>query len=1006
MESKNTEKHISSRHIVTAVGFLLFLLGILFVLCPRTHLKGLSYVFEYPFGLVGQYFCSAVLLYLGIRIIFREHFYRFSIRAMLGLIVAFLGFMLLFSTISYPTLESLGRDFHTEFTEFAYLNQNGGLFGDIGLGGGATGYYFATIFCSINIILSYAIASALILLGFIIVCFPLFVIAFKRMRTNAAIAKAQKAEERRIREELENNLVIQEMDEKIDFEQPIPVEESFIEPKEEEFHIEEEKVAPSISFDEEEKESEEKISLSEYSFQPANEFDIKKRKDLRDFKSEDIRNFKEVSPNSVEIPTPDFSNTRFDKPIQGLHLAQFNENEDTFVPTKNPESVLRTPVLQLGNNSSNDDFNEVIIDNVGQEEIKEVQINNGDVIEYQEDNSFLGFESSVEEAAPCLEEDSIEEISVNEPISPQNLDDFVLDDKEIEEVYHEESKPVMPEIKPVMPEIKPEPVIEKQVHVEEKVELKPQPIKEEKPVEEVDKGIDPVSGMRFAKPRKKYIMPSIDLLSDPPNEAVNLAAQQAECDKKSELINEVFNDLGIKASVVSYTIGPSVTRYNISTSKESSVTSINKVLTDISVRLGGETLRFSEVVPGLTTSGMEIKNNERRTVYIKELMKALPTGPKYCTYIPFGMDISGQVKFADLADFPHLLVAGRTGSGKSIFLHGILTPLIMRNRPDDLKLLLIDPKKVEMARYAKIPHLLCPIVKDAGEAKVALEKLIEEMEFRYSVFDKCGYSTMAEYNEYYAKEHNTERFPYIICVIEEFADLVEQNRDVSSDLLRLASKARSAGIHLIVATQRPDVKVISGTIKANLGVRVALTVSSAIDSQTIIGKAGAEELCMKGDMLIDCLNISKHFIRAQGCFITRPESNKVTDFISAQMEQEFNPRFLDLRPPVQASEPLEVDYSAAGPTRAEMKAQSDADLFKAVCLYAITEDFMSISKIQRAFPIGFNRAGKVFARLQEEGIISSTNDALYSNKGHKVLIHSEEELNLKDEERPSVTPSF
>ena len=974
----------SKKHIISALGVFIGLLGVLFLLAPRTHLQPLCYVIEFPFGIVGQYILCLGLVYLAIRIAFREHFYKFSFRILIGFLIAFFGCLIIGSLLRISLLDSFNRDFVTEFRDYAYEGKNGGLLGDVSLGGGIVGYKLVKSMISVHIVLPGLIGGFAIAIGLIIATFPALVALFRKIKSVHAINKSRRerlAKEERDRTE---NIIFTDFDDEVE-DEPIPLtfeprveEEIIIDDPEEDFVSS----APTINFNENVDEIE-TINQQNFSFKTAKNLDMPTRKELREAEEKATKSFVEISQNSVEVENPNIVYDPYPGE-EGLHLAFFNPAGSAQPVKKEPKSTLTIPV-----------FNGVATSPVEQ---KEEVIHESEIIQAP----FVTQETKIQETetydfgmATSKEEPNIIEAEVNE-VTPQSFFEETSIDESF--VAPEENIPPVKEVKieqePEISFTKPGPEIKEEIQEEK-------PAFEEKPSKTP---VDPVSGVRYAKSRKKYVMPSLSLLDDGKGD-VNLEEQVAECEANSQLINQAFTDLGIKAYVDSYTIGPSVTRYNIATERQSSVTSINKVLTDISVRLSGASLRFSEIVPGMTTSGLEIKNSSRRTVTLKELLSAMPHGPKDNTLIPFGLDISGKVIYSDLREFPHLLVAGTTGSGKSIFMHGLLLSLIMKNRPEDLKLLLIDPKKVEMSRYKDIPHLLCPIVKDAGEACVALEKLTEEMERRYEIFEKCGYSTLAEYNEYYAPEAKTEKLPLIICVIDEFADLIEQNKNVNSSVLRIASKARSAGIHLIVATQRPDAKVISGTIKANLGVRVALTVASQIDSQTIIGRAGAEELCGKGDMLIDCINISKQLIRAQGCFVNRPESNNVTNFITEQMEQDFDPNFLDLTDHSAESNELEIDYNATGPSRAEMKANSDEDLYREICRTVINEDYMSISKIQRLFPIGFNRAGKFFARLQEDGIISKTNDSQFSNKGHKVLIHSEEEL-FSEEMMSSTKPSF
>ena len=360
--------------------------------------------------------------------------------------------------------------------------------------------------------------------------------------------------------------------------------------------------------------------------------------------------------------------------------------------------------------------------------------------------------------------------------------------------------------------------------------------------------------------------------------------------------------------------------------------------------------------------------------------------------VPFGVKITGECVYANLCEFPHLLLAGTTGSGKSVFVHSILLSLIMRNRPEELKLVLVDPKRVEMTKYKDIPHLLCPIVKEPVHAKNALKKLVEEMERRYRLFDHAAVQKIEEYNSDYAPTYHKKKLPYIVIVVDEFADLVQNCKEVSEYVLTLGAKARACGIHMIIATQRPDSKVISGTIKANLPTAVALSVRSSVDSQVILGSGGAEDLAGHGDMLIDCAQIAKkEFVRAQGCFVDNKELRAVPDYTRLQQQVKYHPAFLDLDD--KEEEVPEPSYGgnpadpSAMPSPSAAAASDGEAKYQYIKSVIMTREFASISQIQRDFSVGFPRAGKIFARLQKEGIVDTT--PVSSSKGCRVLVHED-----------------
>lgn len=504
-----------------------------------------------------------------------------------------------------------------------------------------------------------------------------------------------------------------------------------------------------------------------------------------------------------------------------------------------------------------------------------------------------------------------------------------------------------------------------------------------------------------------YHFPSIDLLKTYPANA-NQEQMKLECQSRAATINQALSDLGAGAQVVGYTIGPSVTRFDIQTDKDVSVASLGRYVQDISVRLNGVATRFEEVVRGKSTSGLEIANSTTTTVSLREMVEALPKGDKYNLYIPFGKSISGECISADLSEFPHLLVSGSTGSGKSIFMHGLIMSLLMRNRPEDLKLVVVDPKRVEMGKYKDIPHLLCPIIKEPSQAKVCFQKLIDEMERRYTLFELSGVSNIRQFNTEYAPEAGFAKLPFIVVVVDEYADLVDTCKDIGDGVVRLAQKARAAGIHLVIATQRPSVQVITGVIKANLPVRVALSVSSAVDSMTILGQGGAEDLAGHGDMLVDCSLVARNgFTRCQGCFVDNKEIKAVVDDIKAQQNVVYDPNFLDL-----VDHEAEAKAAAAAAPqidKAELKAKGDDDLYETIKTDIMAQEYTSISRIQRSYGVGFPRAGKIFARLQSEGVVALQPDTASSSKGCRVLIHDStpapENAGSSDQSTLSLTPN-
>ena len=644
------------------------------------------------------------------------------------------------------------------------------------------------------------------------------------------------------------------------------------------------------------------------------------------------------------------------------------------------------------------------------------------------------FENKKEEttASSFVKEETVPPLSKEEKTVQKKIEEvpplqFAPEKEEKKEEIIVEEKPTLEEVPPLPTFAKAETITEKKeedispsiisTKEETSLSLPPLPSLEEKAKEatfmeekkeeaspkqvEVDLGpaLSPeeIALFKLGQPRRKerepYEFPSLDLLKDY-GERENDEEIRAECEERKAAINQAFIDLGVGASIASYTIGPSVTRYDIQTDKNVSVSSIARYVKDLSVRLGGVQTRYEEVVLGSPYSALEIANTETTTVGLKEMLTHMKSVEKMPLAVPFGKSIAGDYYNGDLGDFPHMLVSGTSGSGKSVFMHGLIMSLIMRNRPEDLKLVIIDPKKVELSKYRELPHLLCPIISEPKIAKACLDKLVDEMERRYDLMALADASNIKEFNRDYAPEHGVEPIPAIVCFIDEYADLADSVKTIGEPLLRIAQKARAAGIHLVVATQRPSVNVITGTIKANLLVRVALAVSSATDSMTILDQGGAENLVGNGDMLVSCTQLSRTgLVRAQGAFVSGREIKEVCDAIRAQRGPDYDPKFLHLEEEEESviapspSPAIKVDHNA-------LKAATDNEFYEEVKQAVMILDYCSVSWLRRTYGIGFPKAGGIFDRLKKEGIVASGPSST-SAKGSKVLIHSNEELEEK-----------
>ena len=497
----------------------------------------------------------------------------------------------------------------------------------------------------------------------------------------------------------------------------------------------------------------------------------------------------------------------------------------------------------------------------------------------------------------------------------------------------------------------------------------PEPVVEKKP--------EPVKRERVV-----WVAPDANLL-DTYETAEASEKNRRTAEERSEIINAAFVDFRVGAKVENYTIGPSVTRYNIRNESNVLVREVNKVMDDIAIRLGGVSCRFEKLIEGQTTSGIEVPNTVITTVGFNEVFAALPDVKKHPLAFGFGKNIQGEITWADLNKCPHMLVSGTTGSGKSIFVNSIITTLIMRNSPDDMKLVLVDPKKVEMARYADMPHLLCPIITEAEEAKLLVDKLVEEMENRYALFASSnGATDIGEYNED-CEITGKDPLPYIVVILDEYADIVDNCKEISMPVVTLAAKARACGIHLIIATQRPSTNVVTGVIKANLPTHVALMTGSYIDSMTIIGEGGAEKLLGKGDMLVQSPLVSRvGVVRLQGCFISRKEAIRVVTDLKERYQTFYEDKYVGL---LEKSK-KEAESFASTPEFQISQENSEEAKYQSIKEWVMTQQFMSISRIQRECGVGFNRAGRFFLKLQSEGVVDTSTDG---NKGCRVLVNDD-----------------
>lgn len=462
------------------------------------------------------------------------------------------------------------------------------------------------------------------------------------------------------------------------------------------------------------------------------------------------------------------------------------------------------------------------------------------------------------------------------------------------------------------------------------------------------------------KEELEYICPPVNLLLEPREDMTSYENIQV-ADQRLRKINELFTQFNIGAQVISYNIGPSVTRFNIKMNPGVKVNTLSSIQNEVAIKLGGnKTVRLDLIVEGQETSALEVGNVKASPVSFRECFASIMNRPDEKLLVPLGKDISGNVVTMNIDELPHLLVAGTTGSGKSVFINSIITTLIMRNKPEELKLMLIDPKKVEFSKYNNLPHLLCPVITEANEGKVALGRLVDEMERRYTLFLEKGNGAtkLSEYARQ-CKKYGYEVPPSIVMVCDEFSDFMTDNRkEIETYVKRLAQKARAAGIYLIICTQRPSVSVITGDIKAVVPSRIGLSVPSSIDSRTILDETGAESLLGNGDMLAR-LPRRNGLVRVQGSYISTDEIIDVCDYIRNQRKPVYNTNFLHLDD---------------GPTSSSSEMRKGKDeLHEKAKEHVMRTKIASTSNLQSAFGIGYARADHILYCLEEEGIVKRVN---------------------------------
>lgn len=480
-----------------------------------------------------------------------------------------------------------------------------------------------------------------------------------------------------------------------------------------------------------------------------------------------------------------------------------------------------------------------------------------------------------------------------------------------------------------------------------------------------------------------YKLPDIKLLKEP---VKNKNKESTETiNRNVDILHQVLKDFGIEGKVVAINPGPTVTQYEIEVKSGTRLSKISGIHSEIALALAAKDVRIEAPIPGKSTIGIEIPNKVSSMVTVREVLQSVPKSLKDSSLLAtLGRDIMGKPVWTEINKTPHLLVAGSTGSGKSVCINSIIVSILMRAKPNEVKLVLVDPKKVELSMYEDIPHLLTEVVTDPKKANEILKNIVAEMENRYERFKDTGTKNIAGYNAYIEKKNETSeekraKMPFIVVIIDELADLMlVAAKEVEDSIMRITQMARAAGIHLIVATQRPSTDVITGVVKANIPSRISFAVSSSIDSRTILDMTGAEKLLGKGDMLFLPQGENTP-VRIQGTFISDDEIKKVVDYVKNEQ-------------PVIYDKKISTTEETKGATTLVSGDAKEEPLYNEIVEFVLEQGSISTSKLQRQFRLGYNRAARAIDLLEERGIIGPSTG---SSKPRKVLVGIEN--NEKDE---------
>ena len=524
-------------------------------------------------------------------------------------------------------------------------------------------------------------------------------------------------------------------------------------------------------------------------------------------------------------------------------------------------------------------------------------------------------------------------------------------------VKKEKKEPAPPVIEDLITEVKP---VEQMSFDEEEMDKTPVAVKkpEEKPEPKQENANVKTKSVGYSRTGKKYVKPRLSLLEKATT--MSSTANRTNASEKGKLLIEILDQFDVPCTLTDAKIGPSVTKFFVRPEPGIKISRITSLQENIKMALAVKDVRIEAPVPGQSVVGIEIPNAERTSVKMSELLYKVPDKyNKNPLTVALGKDLSGDNVYAEINKLPHMLIAGSTGSGKSVCINSIITTLLLRTTPEEVKLLLIDPKKVEFTPYEEIPHLIGPVINDTAEAANALKSIVEIMDNRYNEFHRAGVRNITEYNRKAQNDETLKHMVYIVVIIDELADLMlTHGKDVEAYIQRITQLARASGIHLIVATQRPSTDVITGTIKTNIPSRIAFAVSSAIDSRIILDQVGAERLIGYGDMLYIPMGESAAN-RLQGVYVSDSEIKAITDFVRSQGAPEYDDAFVNNA------------FGGDGDEGVERLSQDPA--YDEVKRFVAQTKRASTSSIQRRFGFGYNRAARIIDYLEQEGAIGPVN---------------------------------